>query len=453
MTLHESDTVEFKESFDREAVVTAGAFANTRGGTIFIGITNRGNVIGTLIGTESLRGWANTISQSTEPRLIPEIEEISREGKPVVAIHIKENPLKPVSVKGRCYRRVGSSNRVMQPHEIAEMHLQSIGSSWDLTPALKTTLVDLDPAKVADYIKKANETGRRSIAPDESPQTVLEKIGLVQDSKPTWAALLLFGKDPQRFLSQAIMHCGLFNTDEISVLDDRMVMGTIIEQVNDAMEFIRKNIRVAFVMTGEPERRQVWDYPVEALREAVINAVCHRDYTISSSVEIRILRDSLKVWSPGRLAPGITLPELFTSHASVLRNKGIAQILYDIGWIERWGSGIQKMRSASAEAGLPEPVFQEDQGFSVIFRKDVFSAEYLAQMKLNERQLQAIPYLRKQGSISKREYQDLVLVSARTALYDLTALVNKGVLVRVGTGKSSRYSLSSKPKNARSGNS
>jgi ATP-dependent DNA helicase RecG len=249
------------------------------------------------------------------------------------------------------------------------------------------------------------------------------------------------------------MHCGLFNTDEISVLDDRMVMGTIIEQVNDAMEFIRKNIRVAFVMTGEPERRQVWDYPVEALREAVINAVCHRDYTISSAVEVRILKDSLKVWSPGRLAPGITLPELFTSHASVLRNKGIAQILYDIGWIERWGSGIQKMRSASAEAGLPEPVFQEDQGFSVIFRKDVFSAEYLAQMKLNERQLQAIPYLRKQGSISKREYQDLVLVSARTALYDLTALVNKGVLVRVGTGKSSRYSLSSKPKNARSGNS
>jgi len=453
MTLHESDTVEFKESFDREAVVTAGAFANTRGGTIFIGITNRGNVIGTLIGTESLRGWANTISQSTEPRLIPEMEELTCEGKPVVAIRIKENPLQPVSVRGRCYRRVGTSNRVMQPHEIAEMHLQSTGSSWDLTPAPKTTLVDLDPAKVADYIKKANETGRRSIAPDESPQIVLEKIGLVQDSKPTWAALLLFGKDPQRFLSQAIMHCGLFNTDEISVLDDRMVMGTIIEQVNDAMEFIRKNIRVAFVMTGEPERRQVWDYPVEALREAVINAVCHRDYTISSAVEVRILKDSLKVWSPGRLAPGITLPELFTSHASVLRNKGIAQILYDIGWIERWGSGIQKMRSASAEAGLPEPVFHEDQGFSVIFRKDVFSAEYLAQMKLNERQLQAIPYLRKQGSISKREYQDLVLVSARTALYDLTALVNKGVLVRVGTGKSSRYSLSSKPKNARSGNS
>jgi len=161
MTLQESETVEFKESFDRDAVVTAGAFANTRGGTVFIGITDRGNVVGTLIGTESFRDWANTISQSTEPRLIPDIEIQSRDGKPVATIHIKENPLKPVSVRGRCYRRVGSSNRAMQPHEIAEMHLQSIGSSWDLTPAPKTTLADLDLAKVADYIRKANETGRR----------------------------------------------------------------------------------------------------------------------------------------------------------------------------------------------------------------------------------------------------------------------------------------------------
>jgi ATP-dependent DNA helicase RecG len=445
MTLHESNTVEFKESFDREAVVTAGAFANTRGGTIFIGITDRGNVIGTLIGTESLRGWANTISQSTEPRLIPEMEELTCEGKPVVAIRIKENPLKPVSVRGRCYRRVDSSNRVMQPHEIAEMHLQSIGSSWDLTPALKTTLADLDPAKVADYIKKANETGRRSIAPDESLQIVLEKIGLVQDSKPTWAALLLFGKDPQRFLSQAIMHCGLFNTDEISVLDDRMVIGTIIEQVNDAMEFIRKNIRVAFVMTGEPERKQVWDYPVEALREAVINAACHRDYTISSSAEIRILRDYLRVWSPGRLAPGITLPELFSSHASVLRNKGIAQVLYDIGWIERWGSGIQKMRSASADAGLPEPVFQEDQGFSVIFRKDVVNRDYLVRAGLSERQISAVLYARDNGKITNADYQRIADVSAATARRDLKDLVDKNILDMKGVRKGIYYVLKHRP--------
>ena len=159
MTFHESDKVEFKESFDRDAAVTASAFSNTRGGTIFIGIDDRGNVVGTLIGTESFKEWTNTISQSTEPRLIPEIEELSCEGKPVVAIHIKENPLKPVSVKGRSYRRVGSSNRVMLPHEISEMHLQSIGSSWDLTPAQKTTVEDLDLAKLPTISKKQTRRG------------------------------------------------------------------------------------------------------------------------------------------------------------------------------------------------------------------------------------------------------------------------------------------------------
>ena len=442
MTLNESNTIEFKESFDREAVVTAGAFANTRGGSIYIGITDRGKVVGALIGAESLKEWANTISQSTEPRLIPEIEEQSHDGKPVVAIHIKENPLKPVSVRGRCYRRVGSSNRVMQPHEIAELHLQSIGSSWDLTPAPGATLADLDFAKVADYIRKANESGRRNIAPGESPQTVLEKIGLVQGNKPSWAAILLFGKEPQRFLSQATIHCGLFDADEISVLDDRMVTGTLIEQINDAMEFIRKNIRVAFVMTGEPERKQVWDYPVEALREAVINAICHRNYTISSSVEIRILRDSLKVWSPGRLASGITLPELFSSHASVLRNKGIAQVLYDIGWIERWGGGIQKMRSASAEAGLPEPVFQEDQGFSVIFRKDVFDRDYLVRAGLSERQITAVLYARENGKITNADYQRILEVSGTTAQRDLKDLVARNILEMSGKRKGTHYTLS-----------
>jgi len=193
--LHESETVEFKESFDREVPVSAGALANTRGGTIFIGITDRGNVVGTLIGTESFKEWANTISQSTEPRLIPEIEKLSREGRIVAAIRIRENPLKPVSVKGRCYRGIGASNRVMQPHEIAEMHLQSVGSSWDLTPAHNTTFADLNIAKIADYIRKANETRRRNIGAGESPQTVLQKICLVHGDIPTWAAILLFGKD------------------------------------------------------------------------------------------------------------------------------------------------------------------------------------------------------------------------------------------------------------------
>ncbi|MCX6698498.1 MAG: helix-turn-helix domain-containing protein [Methanomicrobiales archaeon] len=447
MTLHESEKVEFKETFDRDTIITASAFANTSGGSIFIGIADNGGVVGTLIGSESLKDWSNTISQSTEPHLIPEIEEITREGKLVVVIHIKENPLKPVSAKGRCYRRVGSGNRVMQPYEISEMHQRAIGSSWDFSPVPHATLSDLDLDRLSFYIKKANETGRRDIASDESSLNVLKKIGLIRDNVPTWAAVMLFGKNLQIFLPQATIHCGLFGSDEISVLDDRMVQGSVIEQVDDAMEFIRKNIRVAFVMTGEPERKQVWDYPVEALREAVINAVCHRDYTISSSVEIRIMEDSLTVWSPGRLAFGITLPELFVPHSSVLRNKGVAQIFYDIAWIERWGSGIQKIRTACAEAGLPEPVFQEEQGFSVVFRKDIFNAEALGQQGLNARQIQAVAYIREHGKITNSQFQILASIKKRQATKDLTDLEERQVISRIGkTGKGTHYIFKGAPK-------
>jgi len=125
----ESETLELKASFDKEILETSGAFANTKGGVILIGISDRGEIKGIQIGKETLRDWANQISQSTEPRVIPEIEIGTIDGKNLAVIWIKEFPIKPVSVKGRCFRRVGNSNRVVQTHEIAEMHFQSTGMS------------------------------------------------------------------------------------------------------------------------------------------------------------------------------------------------------------------------------------------------------------------------------------------------------------------------------------
>lgn len=156
-------------------------------------------------------------------------------------------------------------------------------------------------------------------------------------------------------------------------------------------------------------------------------------------MEIRILRDSLKVWSPGRLAPGITLPELFTPHASVLRNKGIARVLYDIGWIERWGGGIQKMRSTSVAAGIPEPVFQEDQGFSVTFRKDVFDRDNLVRAGLSERQISAVLFTKETGKITNADYQKLADVSAATARRDLKDLVDRNIFAMKGIRKGIFY--------------
>jgi len=329
----------------------------------------------------------------------------------------------------------------MSAQEIAQVHLHSTGLSWDKYPAQNASLEDIDIEKVKRYMQKAKETGRKKIGDNENPVQVLEKMNLINKGQLTWAAVLLFGKEPQKIISQAAIHCGRFKEGNI-VIDDRMITGTLFEQIDEGMDFIHKNINVEFVMTGKPEREQIWDYPLEALREALINAICHRDYTILSHIEIRIYDDKLVIWSPGHLPFGITLDELYKPHSSALRNNGLAEVFYDTELIEQWGSGIEKMQKYCLNAGLPEPIFEEDQGFQVVFRKDIYDEDYLRSLNLNERRIKAVMYVKKNGNITNKEYQEVCNTSERTSSRDLAELVSKGLFEQIGiTGKGTAYIL------------
>mgnify|MGYP000894267482 CR=1 FL=1 len=439
---NELGTVEFKENFDREAIETVDAFANTKGGVIIIGISDKGKIIGVQVGKETLKNWANQISQSTEPRIMPEIEQVEIEGKNVIIIHIKEFPIKPVSVKGKCFRRIRNSNRLMTPQEIAEMHNYSTGTSWDAFPTIDKTIEDIDLEKVEKYIKEANATGRRKI--EETPQEVLEKLELVKDRKATWAAILLFGKEPQKPLLQAAAHCGRFRMDKTQIIDDLMIEADLISQVDEVMKFIGRNISVRYEFEGKPKRKEVWDYPLEALREAVINAIVHRDYAAPSNVQIEIYDDKIEIWNPGRLLPGITIEDLYKKeHKSVIRNKLIAQVFYDIGYIEKYGSGTIKIIELCKRHGIPPPDFREiTGGFSIIFRKDIYNEEYLRNLGLNERQIKAVMYVKEKNSINLSSFKTIVPeVSEKTLYRDLQELVGKGILKELGEKKGRRYKL------------
>jgi len=438
----ESSLVEFKETFDKEAIETVAAFANTKGGSVLIGVSDKGKIKGLTIGKTTLRDWANQIAQSTEPRLIPEIEHLKIEGKEVAVIKIKEYPIKPISVKGKCYRRLGNANRLMTPQEIAEMHFHSIGTSWDAFPTEDKTLADIDLKKVEKYIREANATGRRKI--EAGPQEVLGKLELVKDRKATWAAILTFGKEAQKPLLQSAVHCGRFKMDKTQIVDDLMVETDLINQVAEAMKFIARHISVRYKFEGEPKRKEVWEYPLEALREAVINAIVHRDYTIPSNVQIEIYDDRIEIWNPGRLLPGITIDDLYKKeHKSVIRNKLIAQLFYDIGYIEKYGSGTIKIIDLCKRQGIPYPEFKEVfGGFSIIFRKDIFTEEYLRRLSLNERQIKAVMYVKEKGKITNKEYQELCSISKPMATIDLRGLVEKGVFEKAGiTGRGTEYIL------------
>lgn len=440
----ESGLVEFKETFYREALETIGAFANTKGGVVVIGVSDKGKIKGISIGKATLSDWTNQISQSTEPRVIPEIEQVKIEGKEIAIIRIKEYPIKPVSVKGKCFRRVGNSNRTMTAQEISEMHLHSIGSSWDAFPAQDKTVNDIDLKKVARYIKEANANGRRKI--EDEPKDVLHKLEFIRDKKATWAAILVFGKEPQRPLSQSAVHCGRFKIDKTQILDDLMIEANLINQVDEVIKFVTRHISVRYEFEGKPKRKEVWEYPLEALREAVINAIVHRDYSISSNVQVEIYDDRIEIWNPGGLLPGITVEDLYKKeHKSVTRNKLIAQIFYDIGYIEKYGSGTIKIIDLCKQNGLPSPEFKEVfGGFSIIFRKDIFTEEYLLRLGLNERQIKAVMYTKEKGKITNREYQELNSVSNKTSYLELSALVEKRVFVVEGSGKKVVYKVTQK---------
>jgi len=433
----EDQFTEFKESFDKEAKITAVAFANTKGGRIFIGINDKNEASGVEISKESLKEWINEISQSTEPTIIPEIDSFEINGKKIVIITVKESSLKPVAFKGICYIRIKNSNKKLSPKEITELHLQTIGESWD-SHIINVELDVLDEKKIRDYIALANESGRRKIK--ENPMEVMNKLGLIKNNKPTLAVVLLFSKNLQKFVSQAKVHCGKFKFSKIEILDDSMIENNLIEQVDEVIDFIKKNIKIKFVIKDKPRREEKWEYPLDALREAVINAIVHRDYTLPSEIQIEVYDDRIEIWNPGELPQGIIIEDLYKKdHKSIPRNKLIAQIFYDIGFIEKYGSGTTRMLELCKKEGIFIEFREISNGFSVIFRKDIFNEDYLRNLGLNDRQIKAIYYLKEYEKLTSSEYAKLVNISKRTARYDLENLIKLKILIKKGESKKLTY--------------
>ena len=435
----ETEALEFKRNFDKKVLITAGALANTRGGVILIGVDEDGTTTGIEVTDEILKDWANHISNASEPMLIPLLERGARNGKTIVAIRVKEFPLKPVAILGRCYRRLGASNRQMTPSEIAEMHARSIGSTWDALPSIESTLDDLDLTKFHAYIARAREVGRRRFDEGMEPAMLMSKLELIRGTKPTLAALMVFGR---RAPIQAKVKCGRIRGTS-TIVDDYVVESPLLEQVDDVMAYMRRTLQLSYAFTGKGEREEVWEYPLNAVKEAVTNAICHRDYSSPAETQIKVFDDRMTIWNPGPLPPGMTIATLLDpAHNSVPRNKLIAMLFYDAGLIERYGSGIGRMLDECRRLSFPPPEFDEFQaGFQVVFHKDIYTEKHLAEMGLNPRQSKAVHYSREHGSITNKEYQDLNAVSNKTAYLDLNDLMDKGMLKAAGSGRQLRYVL------------
>jgi len=240
---------------------------------------------------------------------------------------------------------------------------------------------------------------------------------------------------------EALIKVGRFRS-ETHIVDDREYQGCLFKQVEDVISYFRERLETHYEFTGEPVRNVIWEYPLEALREAVINAVCHRDYMINAHIQVRLYDDHLTFQNPGKLIPPLQIEELKREHLSYLRNRKIAEMLYHAGWIERWGSGTLKIYNACKNAGMPEPNFDEySETFRLTLMKGRIIEDKIRYKNLNERQLSGMKYVNQKGHISTSEYQRINGVSRATSKRDLAELVNRNLLVSAGSGRASKYIL------------
>mgnify|MGYP005851913663 CR=1 FL=1 len=327
-------------------------------------------------------------------------------------------------------------------------HLNAYGASrWELALARHTTLDDIDTTAVERYLGYRAETSRQRRRHSSIRQVLLGLDTVAHDTqdsvdRPTNAGIVMFGYDPQLYLPQSEVVCIKY-ADPLGVkryIDRKNFHGTLPTLIDQASGFLRQYIRIGATIRGfyredEPE------YPYEALREAVVNTVVHRDYSRSGeTVRVFMFPDRVEVRNPDGLLPGITLDDLVAMRVtSVPRNPLIAGFLRDVpGYMERIGSGIRFMIREMQALGLPDPEFAEHYDFVVTFRNG-FPAT--VPDILNERQMKALELVRVHGSISTSEFCTATGASPSTGLRDLTELVKRGLLVARGKRRARRYYL------------
>jgi len=379
--------------------------------------------------------------------------EVEVQGETVLAIVVPRTGDLHQHRNGRILIRRGSENVALLGDALRQVLLEREHPSFDDRPVWEATLDDLNPDRVDWYLRRAAQERGIPVDPSLPLEQNLVRLGaVVQDGErlvPRVAGLLLFGRDPQQFVSQSVVRLARFQgTSPLNFIDRLDCTGTLPEVVDEAERFIRRNTRVAAKITGF-ERREVTEYPYTAVREAIANAVAHRDYW-RRDVEVRvsIFADRIEVQSPGRLPAPLTLDTLGEEYA--LRNHLIAELLFNIRYIERWNTGILRMRRWMREHGLAEPVFEEiGHTFRVTFHGpgdrilDLIPEEGVTDLRalgLNERQVEALRLMVNEGqTMTASRYTQMFGVTRRTAQRDLGKLVQKGQAKRVGQGAATAY--------------
>lgn len=435
MQTKESQITEFKTSWRDEYLKWICAFANTDGGQLIIGVDDSGNPVEVENSKKLLEDLPNKFRDILG--IIPSVRLKKKKGKDIITIEV-EHSYAPISYHGRFYVRSGSTIQELKDKNLTRFLISRSGKGWDEYVEENVSIEDINIETVEKFKRIALK--RISFVKDE-PDTIrlLEKLNLIDNGKFKRAAILLFGKNPKRLWTSAYIKVGKFLTDTDIVSSDD-IEGNLFEQVEKAMELLQTKYLISEIRFQGIYRKEELEYPEEALREAIINAVIHRDY-IGPHTQLKIYPNKIILWNIGTLPKEIKINELKKSHSSYPRNELLADVFFKAGLIEAWGRGTIKITDECKKAGLPEPEFKEEfGGFTVYFYKDIYTDENLRKMGLNERQVKAVMYVKDKGKITNKEYQELNNCFRNTASNDLRNLTVRKIFKESGKrGKGAFY--------------
>ena len=433
----EGKTLEFKENCQplQRIVRTVVAFTNTAGGTIVIGVKDKTKeVVGLVDPLVDEERLANAFADSIRPLLVPDIQIHAWRNRQLILVMVP-HAVGPYYVRSEgpeagVYVRLGSPNRPAGAELVTEIQRLARNTFFDEQPCSETNSDDIDVRAASEFFAGVS----RPLTPPKQ-----RSLGLVvaQGARelPSIGAVLLFGKTRRRLFPSATIRCARFlGTDTAKFQDQTEIDEHLPKAAESAVAFIERHTRQG-IEIGRVRRRDVPEYPVEAVREAVINAVVHADYSIGGAgTKIAVFDNRLEITNPGLLPFGLTL-ETVLAGVSRLRNRVIGRTFRELGLIEQWGSGLGRIISACANIGLSAPRFEE---LGTNFRVTL-SGERVTAPAQPEWQSALLERLAKERRISTRAVAELWKVPDRTARRRLRRMVDEGLLAEVGSGPKDPY--------------
>lgn len=357
----EGAAVEFKERVSQSLARQFAGFANAAGGKVLLGVDDTGSVVG-VEDSNALRARIQDLARNCDPPVQIVVEPVGR----VIVIHVRESEDKPVQCADGFFARQGAVTQKLTQREIRDFFRTEGAIRFDLTPCPRFRYPDdFDRDRFDAWLRLSDITGEPAV------EEVLLNLGVAERAGDTLqfrnAGVLFFAREPRRFFRDAYLTCFLAKGGDRTYMLDRGDYGQgIVHDIEDALRFVARNTRTAQRIEGL-KRDEISEYPMKAVREAITNAVMHRDWFFEgANVFVEVYSDRLEIVSPGSLPTGMTAADL--GSRSVRRNPLVSDLLHRIGYIEKAGTGIRRIREETERHGCPQPTFAADRFFTVTFR-------------------------------------------------------------------------------------